>query len=137
MFTYDGLMGKDKQVKRARKSRRKVHCITCDKSMSWEFFRNNDKHKRHSGKNVPVRVISESQLRQDNANNKPIHSGTGPTAEHKTSDVRSFFEPIGAKSKVCKKVFLKEYRIGRFTPVFKITRPFTKIAFAQMSVYVI
>ena len=119
-------MGKDKQVKRARKSIRKAHCITCDKSMSWEFFRNNHKHKRHGGKNVPLRVISESQLRQDNANNKPTHSGTGPTAEHKTSNVRSFFE-----------VFLKEYKIRRFTPVFKITPPFTKIAFAQMSVYVI
>ena len=96
-------MGKDKQVKRARKSRRKVHCITCDKSMSWEFFRNSHKHKRHGEKNVRVRVIFESQLRQDNANNnKPTNSGTGPTAEHKTSDVRSFFEPIGTKSKVCK-----------------------------------
>ena len=72
--------------------------------MSWEFFRNNHKHKRHGGKNVPVRVIPESQLRQDNANNnKPTHTGTGPTAElHKTSDLRSFFEPTGTKSKVCK-----------------------------------
>ena len=67
MFTYDGLMGKEKQVKRARKSGRKVHCITCGKSMSWEFFQNNHKHKRHGRKNVPVRVMSESQLRQDNA----------------------------------------------------------------------
>ena len=105
MFTYDGLMGKDKPAKRARKSRRKVHCITCDKSMSWEFVQNNHEPKRHGGKNVPVRVIYESQLRQDNANNnKPTHTGTGPTAElHKTSETfEFFFEAIGTKSKVCK-----------------------------------
>ena len=113
-------MGKDKQVKRERKRKRKVHCITCNKSMSWEFFRNNHKHKRHGVKNVPVRVISESQLRQDNANNKPTHSGTGPTAEHKTSDVRSFFEPLEQSQRCAKKCFLKNIELGVLHPFSKL-----------------
>lgn len=109
MFTLDGVMGKDKQVNRARKSRRKVLCITCDKSMSWEFFRNNHKHKRHGGKNVPVRVISDSQVEQGNVDNKSEQSGKERTVEQRTStDVRNFFKPIKTKTKVCKtKLFLK------------------------------
>ncbi len=80
-------MGKEKQ-KRERKSRRKVLCIPCDKSMNWEFFRNNHIHKRHGGKSVPVRVIGKNQ--SDENSDAP-----------KSSDVRRFFEPkIAMASKV-------------------------------------
>lgn len=95
------MMGKEKQEKRARKSRRKVLCIACDKSMNWEFFRNSHIHKRHGGKSIPIRVIAENQLNQDNV--KSVNNGSGETggdpAKPNASDVRSFFKP--RRTKVC------------------------------------
>ena len=69
-------MGKEK---RARKSRRKVLCIPCEKSMTWEFFRNTHIHKKHGGTTVPVRVIATSE----NASK---------------SDLLSFFQPRNAST---------------------------------------
>ncbi|CAB4027754.1 Hypothetical predicted protein [Paramuricea clavata] len=70
-------MGKEKQK---RRSRHKVLCIPCDKSMNWEFFRNSHIHNRHGGKSVPIKVIGENQSDKN-------------SDASKFSDVRRFFEP--------------------------------------------
>lgn len=51
-------MGKVKQEVRARKCRRKVSCMQCDKTISWEYFRNHHVPTVHNGKKVAVRVIA-------------------------------------------------------------------------------
>ena len=61
MLIVNAEMGKENQEMRARKSRRKVSCLTCDKTMSWEYFRNRYVPTVHNGKKVPVKVISRAE----------------------------------------------------------------------------
>ena len=61
MLIVNAEMGKAKQEMRARKSRRKVSCLNCDKTMSWEYFRYCLVPSVHIGKKVPVKVISKAE----------------------------------------------------------------------------
>ena len=61
MLIVNAEMGKENQEMQARKSRRKVSCLNCDKTMSWEYFRNRHVPTVHNGKKVPVKVISRAE----------------------------------------------------------------------------
>ncbi|CAB4024930.1 ---NA--- [Paramuricea clavata] len=61
-------MGKEAQEMRARKSRRNVSCVNCDKTMSWEYFRNHHVPTVHNGKKVPVKIISTAKAPGSSSN---------------------------------------------------------------------
>ena len=68
MLIVNAEMGKENQEMRARKSRRKVSCLTCDKTMSWEYFRNRHVPTVHNGKKYPLKLFLEQKPLQD-----PLH----------------------------------------------------------------
>ncbi|CAB3979543.1 zinc finger MYM-type 1-like [Paramuricea clavata] len=59
-------MGKEKQEMRAHKSRRKVSCVNCDKTMSWEYFRNHHVPTVHNGKKAGAVQDEMDKTRTDN-----------------------------------------------------------------------
>ena len=67
-FNVNAEMGKEHKEMRSRKSRRKVSCVNCDKTMSWEYFRKHHIPTVHNGKKVPVKIIAKANVEGSSQN---------------------------------------------------------------------